>query len=223
MSAPETGHDALIRDLAGDLAPVSRPWPPAWQTALWLTAVVVIGVIGALFADLPAVGRRLAATPDMALAVAGSALTAILAAVAAFQLALPDRSRLWALLPLPAAALWIAASGAGCLRSVLIPGTRVPGLADERDCLLVIVGLSVPLSALLIAMLRKGYALRPGLTALVAGLAAAGAAATLLTLFHPYDATASDLAVHGLAVIAVVAACRVIGGRSLAEKNRRRT
>ena len=215
----DTSHDALIRGLADDLSPVTPLAAPAWRAAGWLAAVVLLGICGAWFADLPALAHRLSATPDMYLAVAGSTLTAVLAAFAAFQLSLPDRSRLWALLPLPPALVWILASGVGCLRTSLITGTHAPEMSEERDCLLVIVGLSLPLSVLLIVMLRKAYALQPGLTALIAGLASAAAAATLLNFFHPYDATASDLAVHFAAVAAVVMANRMFGARTLATDN----
>lgn len=223
MSAPHnTSHEALIRDLAGDLAPGRPLLASTWRTLGWLGAVAVIALIGAWFADLPALGRRLSATPDMWLAVGGSAVTMLLAAFAAFELSLPDRSRLWALLPLPAAVVWIAASGLGCLRTWLIPGTRAAEISDERDCLLIIVGLSVPLMALLIIMIRKAYALEPGLTAIIAGLASAAAAATLLTLFHPYDATASDLLVHAVAVTVVLAASYLFGARTLKINSRPR-
>lgn len=216
MSAPnQPSYDALIRALTDDLAPVQPLPAPAWRALVWLAAVAVIGVAGAWFADLPALEQRLLAAPDMWLAVAGSTLTALLAAFAAFQLSLPDRSRLWALLPVPPALVWIIASGVGCLRTTLIAGTHPVGMSEERDCLLVIVCLSLPLSALMIVMLRKAYALNPGLTALIAGLASAAAAATLLNFFHPYDATASDLMVHAAAVAAVVAANRLFGARSL--------
>jgi len=208
-------HEALIEELAGHLAPV-KPLPsPAQRAAIWLAAVAFVGLLGAAFADLPAIADRLAAAPDMWIAVAGSTLTAILAALAAFQLSVPDRSRLWVFLPWPAVIVWVAASGWGCLRGWSIPGTHNVHANDERDCLLIIVGLSIPLSALLIVMLRKAYTLHPALTALTAGLAAAAAAATLLNLFHPFDATASDLAVHALAVAGVIVAIRIFGARAL--------
>ena len=40
--------------------------------------------------------------------------------------------------------------------------------------------------------------------ALVSGLAVAAASATLLNLFHPYDAAATDLTVHAMAVTVVI-------------------
>jgi hypothetical protein len=209
-------YDRLIRDLATDLKPVRRLRPPSVRALAWLAVVVAMAIVLATIGDLSALGHRLAATPDMWLAAAGSALTAILAAVAAFQLSLPDRSRAWALLPLPAALLWIIASGVGCLRVWFVPGTHAADLSEERDCLLFIVGLSVPLSALLIVMLRRACPLRPALTAAIAGLAAAAGAATLLIFFHPFDASATDLAVHVFAVTLVIVANWALSGRLLA-------
>jgi hypothetical protein len=186
---------------------------------MWLAFVAVIAVLLMPIADLPALEHRLMSEPDMWLAATGSALTAVLAVFAAFRLSLPDSSRAWALLPLPAALLWIGTSGMGCLRSWLVPQTHVADMQEARDCLLFILALSVPLAALLFAMLRQAYPLRPGLTAAIAGLAVAAAAATLLNLFHPFDAAATDLAAHAFAVALVVVASRIIGGRSFDSAN----
>jgi hypothetical protein len=112
--------------------------------------------------------------------------------------------------------LWIVASGVGCLRTWFVPGTHVADLSEARDCLIFIVGLAVPLSALLIIMLRRAYPLQPELTALSAGLASAAAAATLLNFFHPFDAAATDLAVHVFAVAIVIGANWGLSGRLLA-------
>lgn len=209
-------HERLIGDLAADLAPVQRLRPPTVRALGWLAVVAAIALGLSMIADLPALEQRLIGAPDMWLAVASSTATAILAAFAAFQLSLPDAPRAWAALPLPAALLWIGASGAGCLRTWLVPGTHVADLAETRDCLMFIIAVSVPLSALLIVMLRRACSLQPGLTALAAGLASAAAAATLLNFFHPFDAAATDLAVHVGAVALVIVANRVLSGRLLA-------
>jgi CheY-like chemotaxis protein len=60
------------------------------------------------------------------------------------------------------------------------------------------------------------------LTALIAGLASAAAAATLLNFFHPFDAAATDLAVHVFAVAIVIGANRALSGRLLAANFSRR-
>jgi hypothetical protein len=215
---PVSDHEDLIRGLAAQLRPVRPVAPPYRRALLWLAVVAGLALVLAGFSDLHAVGRRLAAAPDMWLAVAGSSLTAILAAVATFNLSMPDRSAAWALLPTPAAILWIAASGAGCLRTSFLPGTHGADPAEMRHCLVFILAVSLPLTALLLVMLRRAYPLRPGLTAVVAGLAAASAAATLLTFFHPFDATATDLVVHAAAVAVVLAANQVVGGRILSAR-----
>jgi hypothetical protein len=209
MSSPE----ALIQELASDLRPVRRLAPPLLRALGWLAVVGALAVALACFADLGAMVRRLTAAPDMWLAVAGSTLTAILAAIAAFQTSLPDRKPAWALLPVPGLLLWVGASGLGCLRSWLLPGTHPADLVEARACLVFILGVSVPLSILLVVMLRRGYPLRPNLTAATGGLAAAAAAATLLNFFHPFDAAATDLVVHAGAVVLVVLANRALSGR----------
>ena len=216
-SDSNSSHERLISDLADDLAPVRRLRPPGVRALTWLAVVVATGLVLAAFADLSALVHRLGGARDMWLSVIGSTCTAILASVATFQLSLPDARRAWALLPLPAALLWIIASGVGCLRNWLVPDTHAADLPEARDCLILIVGLAVPLSALLIVMLRRACSLQPELTALIAGLASAAAAATLLNFFHPFDAGATDLAVHTVAVAIVITASWGLSGRLLAQ------
>ena len=208
-------NDQLIGALAANLRPVRPLPPPALRTLLWLMLVAAVAAALATFSDLAVMWHRITASSDMWLAVLGSIATMATAAFAAFELSLPDRSQAWALLPLPAAALWVGASGLGCMAGYVLPGTHVAAIGETRDCLLFIIGLSVPLSATLIVMLRRAYSLAPPLTAAMAGLASAAAAATLLNFFHPFDATVTDLAVHAVAVAIVVAAAWAFGTRTL--------
>jgi hypothetical protein len=208
-------YDALISRLVADLTPVRRLFHPVIRAALWLAVVAAMAAGLACFADLGAMARRLSAAPDMWLAFVGSTLTAISATLAAFELSLPDRKDAWALAPAPALLLWIAASGLGCLRTWVLPETQVATMEEARDCLLFILGLSVPLSAVLIFMLRRAYTLRPSLTGALGGLAAAAATATLLNFFHPFDAAATDLVVHAIAVALVVFANTILSKKLL--------
>ena len=194
--------------LVADLRPVRRLASPWIRACGWLAVVLALAVALGAFANTGDMEERLMAEPDMWLAVLGSTLTFVLAAFAAFQLSLPDRSAWWALLPLPAVALWIGASGMGCARTFLIPGTTDAGFGDAMHCMSFIIGLSVPLSVLIFVMLRRGFSLYPSLTGAVAGLAVAAAAATLLNFFHPYDAAITDLTIHAVAVLMVVLANR---------------
>jgi hypothetical protein len=210
--------EALINQLAGELRPVHRLAPPWRRAALWLCAAIWLAGILALFTDFTALSHRLMAAPDMWLAAAGALLTGMLAAAAAFQTSVPGRSAWWAVLPVPALVLWLAASGAGCLRAAAIGWTKPEGAMHPMACLYFIVLVSAPLAGLLVWQIMRACPLRPALTASLAGLASAGTAAALLTLIHPFDATAADLAAHFVAVAMVVLGARVLGARRVAGK-----
>ena len=214
MDIRNATEDLIVR-LATGLHPVRHIRTPTLRALGWCAAVAAAAAALAAVANLPQVAQRLMAAADLRWSVGGAVLTTIGAAIAAFQSALPDRRPAWALLPLPPLALWLGASGLGCLRdeAVTVAGTHDAGVAGARSCLLLIVAMSAPLCALLATMLRRSYPLHPERTAALAGLAAAAAAASLLTLFHPYDASALDLAAHVIAVGTVIAACRVLGRR----------
>ena len=131
----------LIHGLAADLQPVRRLPPPLLRALTWLALLAALAIGLAAFADLDAVWQRISAAPDLWLAVIGSTLTAILAAIAAFELSMPDAPRAWAALPLPAAILWVGASGFGCLRVWVAPQSHVAVMGEARDCLIFIVAL----------------------------------------------------------------------------------
>lgn len=209
-------HEKLIGALAADLKPVRPVRGVAPRAAVWLGLVVLMAGLLAQFADLPDMAARLSAAPDMWLAATGATLTAMLGAIAAFQLTLPDRKPWWALLPLPGLALWLGASGLGCLRTVIEMGMYEEIIDESKACLVFILAVSVPLSAALIILLRRGFSLRPNLSALTAGIAAAGAAVALLNFIHPHDPSVIGIAVHSVGVAIVAIANRIRGGKILA-------
>ncbi|MEZ5763220.1 MAG: NrsF family protein [Xanthobacteraceae bacterium] len=212
-AAPLAARDeALIRDLAAGLTPVRRLHPPARRVAAWLGAVGIGMLIMLPFFDWREVMPRVTASPDAWLAIVGSALTAVAAAIATVRLGLPDASRVWALLPLPFAALWLGASGIGCMRVVpLAGGPTLAGAQDSGDCFFFIVGVSVPLALILAMILRRSYTLHPLLLTQMAGLACAAASATLLVLIHPFQISWLDLGMHALAVALVMLAAWAAG------------
>lgn len=216
MSDPRS-HEALIDRLGTELVPVRRLLPPWLRTVGWLLVVAMIAALLLMHYGAATMLRRWAGAPDLAWAGAGAVITAISAAWAAFSLGVPGRRTAWAWLPLPGAALWIGASGLGCLRDWLAPDTQIAGLHQSAACLMFIVVFSVPLSALLIVLLRRACSLRPVLTAVMIGLASAAASASLLEICHEFDAAATDLLTHAAAVALVVAANAAMGGRLLSK------
>jgi hypothetical protein len=207
-------HDALIDALGAELTPVRRLLPPWMRTVGWLAVVAVIAALMISHYGLATMLRRWQLAPDLGVAAFGAVLTAITASLAAFALSVPGRSSTWAWLPVPSALLWIGASGMGCLRAH-IPGMHVLDMHGANDCLIFIISFSIPLSGLLIWLLRRACPLRPVLTAVVVGLASASASACLLEIIHNVDAAASDLLMHALAVVIVIGANALMGGRLL--------
>jgi hypothetical protein len=212
-------YDPLIDALAGELKPIRRLSPPMVRALGWVAAVALFGAILLPFADFGSIRERFAVA-DLRWSYLGSALTAVAAAIAAFQSSVPGRSARWWLLPIPPALLWVGASGLGCLRSSVLPETQPTTMHVMGGCFTIILAFSIPLSIGLIVMLRRAYPLRPNVTAALGGLAAAAAAATLLVPFHPHDATALDLITHLVVVMLVIGLNRLLGGRLLADRAR---
>ena len=207
-------HAALIDNLTRDLRPVTRLLLPWKRFALWLTAVIWIGLLLSPFTDFASLQRRLLAAPDMWISVSGAVATAALSSLATLQLSIPGNSGRWAFAPLPALVLWLGASAAGCLRLSQIAGVEVEPEGHSTLCFRFLLIVSLPLSALLGYLLVRACPLRPSLTAALGGLASAAAADALLCLIHPFDATYEDLGVHLIAVICVLAAAKLWGSRA---------
>ncbi len=171
---------------------------------MWLGLIGIICLVTGLLADGHGLISRSMSAPDLGLAMLGTLLTMVLGAIAAFQLSTPDQSSRWALLPLPGLLLWIGASGFGCLRTWVPGGLAEISIAESQECFRFILLVSIPLSALTIFMLRRAFTLHPNLTAFTGGMAVAAAAALLLNFFHPFDASATDIAIHFAGVALVV-------------------
>lgn len=213
-----TETQALIDQLTGDARPVRRLRPPMLRAALWLGAgVAIIAVLALVFglrADFGAARQQ----PTFVLGLAASVLTGLLAALAAFMAGLPDRSRLWVLLPVPATLLWLGSVGYGCLTNWvgITHGALQPG--EVASCLATLALSSVPLTVVMFAMLRQSGRFRPTAALCCGSLAVAALSSTALVLLHRFDASALILAWTFGAALAIWAADILVGRRLLAPK-----
>jgi hypothetical protein len=202
--------EQIIERLVADARPVRRLRPPGLRAALWLLAVAAIAAIAILlFADLDIADRRLH-DPKLVLEMIATLLTGIAAVIAAFHLSLPDRSPVWALLPLPFLAVWIASSGYACYRHWINFGPGGFELGESAHCLRFMLAISLPLGVSLLLMLRRAAPLTPVRVAAVGGLGIGAVAAFILQFFHPFDVTFMDLTVHLGTVALVVAVASLI-------------
>jgi len=184
------------------------PFPPAVHAILWLDGVLLVAGVLALAGKPPALGH--ADSWWTWIALGGSVLTAACAAVSAFELSEPGARREWLWLPLPALALWIGASGLGCVAAEGDPRAWGDSVAEAGQCLKFLLAVAAPLLALFVYMLRRSALRLPRRAMALGGLAAAGAAASLLRLVHPHDAALLDLGAHVLAVAIVLGATATV-------------
>jgi hypothetical protein len=171
----------------------------------WLGAAALLGAALSAFGSRPSLmdGAPGGALTWLTFAAAG--ITASAAALTAFRLSLPERSSAWSLLPLPALLAWTVASGLGCLAAQGTQEAWGKSFDEAAQCLATLIGISLPLSALMLYMLRRAQPLRPKLALALGGLASASAAAVLLSLVHPHPSTPLDLAAHAIALGIIVA------------------
>jgi len=179
----------LIDSLATDMRPVKRLRPPLLRACGWLFgAAAVVALLAANQGIRPDLAQRLHDTPFV-MSLAGSILTGVLAVIAAFLVSLPDRSRLWILLPLPALVLWLSNIGYQCLTDWVSVGPDGMNPGEAARCFVTLSVTSLPLSLALLVMLRYAARLRPTVVALMGSLAVSAITSTALALFHTIDAS----------------------------------
>ena len=204
----------LIESLATSMTPVRRLWPPLIRAGCWLLlAAIILGLLAVsqgIRPDLPQHLRQAGFTIGMG----ASLLTGICAAIAAFMLSLPDRSRLWLLLPIPALFVWLSTIGYQCLTDWISFGPNGMQLGETLRCFATLVFSGFPLSFALLVMLRYAAPLRPTATALTGSLAVAAITATALSLLHQLDATVMIL-IWNLGIAAIMVGIGSLAGRRM--------
>ena len=179
----------LIASLAANATPVRRLRPPVMRAACWLLlAAVVLTLLAVNQGIRPDLVQRLQ-EPAFAASMAASLLTGVLATIAAFLVSLPDRSRLWLLLPVPALIAWLSNVGYQCLTQWVAIGPDGMSFGEAARCFATLVLTSLPLSLAMLVMLRYAAPLNPTAATFMGSLAVAATTATALSLFHVIDAT----------------------------------
>lgn len=204
----------LIESLVASAAPVRRLRPPFARAVGWLLfAALILALIAVSRGVRPDLELRLQ-QPVFAIGVAASLLTGVLATIGSFIASVPDRSRHWLLLPVPALLVWLATIGYGCLTAWVSIGPAGISLGETARCFATLVLVGAPLSLALLVMLRFAALLAPTPVAITGSLAVAAMTSTALTLFHPLDATAMIL-IWNLGTAALLVALSGLFGRKM--------
>jgi hypothetical protein len=193
----------LIALLAANARPVRRLRPPLLRAGLWLLLAAAVFALLALSQGVrPDLAQR-AAQPVFVIGIVAALVTGILAAIASFLISLPDRSRGWALLPVPALVVWVSTVSYGCLTNWVSIGSDGMRAGEAARCFATLMLTSLPLSIGLYIMLRHAALIRPTAVTLSGSLAVAALTATALSLFHDLDATIMIL-VWNLGIAALI-------------------
>jgi len=204
----------LIDALVDGATPVRRLRPPLVRAALWLLlAALVLGLIVAGYGLRLDIADRLR-QPVFVVSMVAALTTGILAAIASFQISLPDRSRWWLLLPAPALAVWLSTLGYGCLSDWVGIEPNDNRIGETVQCFATLLLTSVPLSIAMLVMLRYTARLRPTESSAMSGLAIAAITAFSLSLVHDFDASLTIL-VWNLGVAALIAGLACLFGRHM--------
>lgn len=204
----------LIDTLVDCATPVRRLRPPFVRATLWLLfAALVLALIAVAHGVRPDIAERLR-QPTFVISMVGALATGILAAIASFKISLPDGSRSWLLLPLPALILWVSTIGYGCLTDWVSIGPNGIHMGEAMRCFATLLLTSVPLSIAMLVMLRYAALLRPTAVSVVGGLAVAAMTSFGLSLFHVLDATIMIL-VWNLGIAALIAGLGSLFGRPM--------
>lgn len=183
----------LIRSLATNAPRVKRLRPPLVRAIGWLLlAAAIMGLMTVSHGVRPQFAERMQ-DAVFAINMISSMMTGVLATIATFLISLPDRSRRWLLLPAPPLVAWLSTIGYQCFAGwVPVPAGAITAEAAS-GCLATLVLTSLPLSLLMLGMLRYAAVLRPTSVILMGSLAVSAITATALSMFHPLDATAMIL------------------------------
>jgi hypothetical protein len=194
----------LIDALVDAATPVQRLRPPLLRAAFWLAlAAIVLGLLSVSQGVRADISMRLQ-QPVFVMSMIGALATAMLAATASFKLSLPDSSRWWLLLPLPALLVWVSTIGYGCLTDWVRMDPEGIRMGEAARCFATLLLTSVPLSIAMLIMLRHAALLRPTAVSTAGGLAIAAVTSFALSLIHDLDATVMIL-IWNLGVAALIA------------------
>jgi hypothetical protein len=195
----------------GRVRPLAAPWR---RTVAWVGASIVTTLLVGAFHTTSGGSTG---TLDARFVLEEFAIfaTAVTAAIAALSSVVPGRDWRLALLPLLPLAIWLATLGQGCAQDWLRLGADGLTLRADWDCGLAALLIGVVPASLMVAMLRRGAPLVPGLALALGALAVASVINLGLRIFHVGDISLMVLVWHFGGVLVATVLARQFGSQVL--------
>jgi hypothetical protein len=207
--------DDLIVRLAGESSPV-RPLPAPWRrTAAW--TIAALAYAGLLILLMPARGDLAVrmTEPRFLLEQLTTLLLGVTAALAAFVSVVPGHRGAVLLLPFGMAAAWVVLVAVGVAQDAARGVPAATAVRPHWACVgAVALGAALP-AAIIAAMIRHGAAVRPRVTAALAGLAAAALGNAAACVVHADGSSWLVLLWLGGTMVAATAAAACAGAALL--------
>lgn len=178
----------LIDTMVSNLKPVRRYRSPWLRAAGFLAFAAILGLMVAILHQKAFSPEALSEVPSQP-TLYGALFTGVLAAIAAFLIGQPDRSRWWWVLPLPAMAVWLGSMGYQCLTNWASFGPEGMTSGETAQCFATLFVMAAPLGLAAALMLKTMSILEPARITVLASLAVAGLTAAAMDIFHPADAS----------------------------------
>ena len=217
-------RERLIGDLVADLRPVRLAGRSGLATAAWLGVATLYSLLMVHVTGPWRAGawRDLLDYPLFALETLVAALAVVALARACLRSAIPEGRRIrrewvWALVPV---CTWAAMHIAGLWHPALPASAR----GDREVCMWQVLLFTLPTLALMLWFARRQFPLRPRLTGLLAGTAAAAIPAALMQFACMYEP--QHMLLYHLGPMLPMAACgawlgpRVLSVRSAVPRRR---
>jgi hypothetical protein len=184
-----TSTSDLIDSLVADAKPVRRLRPPVTRALCWLLfAALMLTLVALVHGVRPDLMLKLRQA-TFVVGVAAALITGVLASIASFIASVPGRSRRWLWLPAPAVVVWMSTIGYGCLTNWVSIGPDGMSPGETARCFATLAITGIPLSLVMLIMLRYVARLAPTPVVMTGSLAVAAMTSAALLLFHPLDAT----------------------------------
>ena len=205
-------HDTLIDELCATAAPIRRV-PPVWQrVAVLVPVMLALGWATATILHRTVTGW---AIPDVGIGVANAALSLLLGCatvIRALAMSVAGRSARWGGWVTLALGAWLAVAAV----SLGEPLGLTDAYREGRNCFTFILVAGLPMSAVVIAALRRTRSLTPIPSLVTAGFGIAFLSFGLLAFCHPAATTIVDTLGHLAAALVLGLFTTLIGFKAIA-------